>query len=70
MTNPMCMEGPVRELLPSFPQELIFTLPEGANPKGVKFLSTGKEANYKIEGRKLTLTVPSFLDHEVIAIDL
>jgi hypothetical protein len=70
MTNPMCMEGPVRELLPSFSQELTFLMPEGTKPRGVKFLSTGKPAEYKMEGRKLILTVPSFLDHEVAAIDL
>ena len=70
MTNPMCMEGPVRELLPSFPQELCFILPEGLKPSGVKLLSTGKPVEYKLEGRKLSLTIPSFLDHEAAAIDL
>jgi hypothetical protein len=70
MTNPMFMEGPVRELLPSFPQELCFNLPGDIKPREVKFLSTGKPAQYKLEGRKLSLTVPSFLDHEIIAVDL
>jgi hypothetical protein len=70
MTNPMYMDGPVRELLPSFPQELCFNLPEGINPREVRLLSTGNKVEYKLEGRKLTLTVPSFLDHEVVAIDL
>jgi hypothetical protein len=70
MTNPMCMEGPVRELLPSFPQKLEFMLPSGVKPKAVKFLSTGKSAEYKIEGQKLKLEIPSFLDHEVVAIDI
>jgi hypothetical protein len=67
MTNPMCM---VRELLPSFPQELCFILPENIKPREVKFLSTGKSAQYNLEGRKLSLTIPSFLDHEVVAIDM
>jgi len=70
MTNPMCMEGPVRELLPSFPQELCFNMPEGLKPREVKLLSTGKPVQYTFEGRKLKVTVPSFLDHEVIAVDL
>jgi hypothetical protein len=70
MTNPMCMEGPVRELLPSFPQKLSFNLPEGTKPREVKFLSTGKPVEYKLENGKISLTVPSFLDHEVVAIDL
>jgi hypothetical protein len=70
MTNPMCMEGPVRELLPSFPQELCFNMPEGLKPREVKLLSAGKPVQYKLDGQRLILTVPSFLDHEVIAVDL
>ncbi|MDR1565918.1 MAG: beta-galactosidase trimerization domain-containing protein [Treponema sp.] len=69
MTNPMCMEGPVRELLPSFPQELSLMLPEGLYPEKVRLLSTGNEIPYKLEGRKLIAHIPSFLDHEVLAID-
>jgi len=70
MTNPMYMQGPVRELLPSFPQELRLNLPEGVSPREVKFLSSGKTVQYKLEGHTLVLTVPSFLDHEAVAIDL
>ena len=70
MTNPMCMEGPVRELLPSFPQELSFNLPGGVKPREVKFLSTGKAVEYKMDDGKLSLIIPSFLDHEVVAVDL
>jgi hypothetical protein len=70
MTNPMYMQGPVRELLPSFPQELCFNMPEGLKPREVKLLSLGKPVQYRFEGQKLTVTVPSFLDHEVIAIDV
>jgi hypothetical protein len=69
MTNPMCMQGPLRELLPSFPQELTLVLPEGIKPAAVKLLSTGKPVQYKLEGRKLSLTVPSFPDHEIVAVD-
>jgi hypothetical protein len=70
MTNPMAMQGPARELLPSFPLELRFRMPRGEAVRGVKFLSTGKAASYTLEGGELCLTVPSFLDHEVVAIDL
>jgi hypothetical protein len=70
MTNPMFMQGPIRELLPSYPQEACLNLPEGIRPKEVKLLTTGKSAQYKLEGSKLSLTIPSFLDHEVVAIDL
>jgi hypothetical protein len=74
MTNPMYMQGPVRELLPSFPQELRLNLPEGVKPKEVKFLSSMETVRYKFEkhtqGHTLVLRVPPFLDHEVVAIDL
>jgi hypothetical protein len=70
MTNPMCMQGPARELLPSFPQELTLTLPEGVKPAAVKLLSTGQGVRYNLEGRKLSFTIPSFLDHEAAAIDI
>jgi hypothetical protein len=70
MTNPMFMRGAIRELVPSYPQELSLILPEGIKPALVQFLSTGQEAQYRLEGQKLKLHVPSFLDHEVIAIDI
>jgi hypothetical protein len=68
--NPMFMRGPVRELLPSFPQELTLILPEGLRPGAVKLLSTGDRLPCRVEGNRLSLTVPSFLDHEVVAIDI
>ncbi|MDR1046410.1 MAG: beta-galactosidase trimerization domain-containing protein [Treponema sp.] len=70
MTNPMHMQGPVREILPSFPQELMLVLPGGVKPIAVKLLSSGKNAQYKLEDGKLSLSIPSFLDHEVVAIDI
>jgi hypothetical protein len=70
MTNPMYMQGPVRELLPSFPQELCLNLPNGIRPRELKLLAAGKTVPYKLEGSKISLTIPSFLDHEVVAIDL
>ena len=69
MTNPMYMNGPVREILPSFPQEMSFNVPEGIKLREVKLLSTGEPVQYKIGERKLSLTVPSFMDHEVVVID-
>jgi hypothetical protein len=70
MTNPMFMQGPVRELLPSFPQEITVTLPEGVKAKTVTLLSKGQQAQFKQEGRKISCSIPSFLDHEVVAIDI
>jgi hypothetical protein len=66
----MYMEGPVREILPSFPQELCFNMPPGLKPRELKLLSSGKPVQYEFDGQKLKVAVPSFLDHEVIAIDL
>ena len=70
MTNPMYMRGPIRELIPSPPQELKFIVPKGLEPRALRFLSTGKDIEYRREGRKLFFQVPPFLDHEVIAIDI
>lgn len=70
LTNPMLMKGPCRELLPSFPQELSVSIPEGAAPKSVAFLSSGAKAKFSFKAGTLELIVPSFLDHEVVAIDL
>jgi hypothetical protein len=70
MTNPMFMRGAVRELIPSYPQELSLQLPGDIKPAGVFLLSQGKKASYTLENCSLKVQVPSFLDHEVIAIDL
>jgi hypothetical protein len=69
MNNPMYMQGPCRELLPSLPQELSINLPKGVKPKSVKLLSRGDSVEFKQNGRKLSLGIPPFLDHEIIAID-
>ncbi|MDR1902861.1 MAG: beta-galactosidase trimerization domain-containing protein [Treponema sp.] len=70
MTNPMFMRGAVRELIPSYPQDLSLVLPEGVKPVSVQLLSTGQQAPYRLEGRKISLRVPSFLDHELVAINI
>jgi hypothetical protein len=70
MTNPMYMQAPVREIIPSPPQELSVNLPEGAAVKGITLLSTGRKPVYKLEGRTLSLAIPPFPDHEVIAVDI
>jgi hypothetical protein len=67
LTNPMMMKGPLREFLPLPPQTVSVGLP--ARPKTVHFLVSGAAARWQYANGALTLTVPSILDHEVIAIE-
>lgn len=70
LTNPMAMKGPLREFIPSPPQRVSLRLPEGRKPKKVQLLVGGRAPRFEEAGGVLSLTVPSILDHEVIAIDL
>jgi hypothetical protein len=67
LTNPMMMKGPFRELLPVGPQTVRVRLPAGRGAKAV-LLVAGTEINPVFDGKRLSLVVPSVLDHEVIAI--
>jgi hypothetical protein len=70
LTNPMMMKGPFRELIPVDAQEVHLRLPQEAQMEKVRLLVSGKTPEYKIEAGIVALTVPSILDHEVIALDL
>ena len=70
LTNPMMMKGPVRELLPVGEQRIRLRLPEGAKPKQVRLLAADRKVRSQRSGPYLELTVPSILDHEVVAVDL
>ena len=70
LTNPMMMKGPLRELIPIGPQKVRVRLPSGRSPRRVHLLAANETPRVKRAGRYLTLTVPSILDHEVVAIDL
>jgi hypothetical protein len=67
LTNPMMMKGPMRELIPIGLQQSAFAFPRTAQCP-----STGSQPDSRLERTNgyLTLTVPSILDHEVVAIDL
>jgi hypothetical protein len=69
LTNPMMMKGPVRELIPVGPQEVRVCLPEGMRPKKVRLLAVEKSLRVERSGRYLRVSVPSILDHEVVAVD-
>jgi hypothetical protein len=70
LTNPMLLKGPVRELIPIGEQKVRLRLPAGASPKKVHLLAAEKTAHVQHHGSELTVTVPSILDHEIVAIDL
>ena len=70
LTNPMMMKGPIREPLLIGEQRVRVKLPDGAAPRGVKFLVSGQPAASRQTGAWLEVTVPSILEHEVVAVDL
>jgi hypothetical protein len=70
LTNPMTMKGPFRELIPVGEQRVTVRLPAGAKARRVQLLVAGREVPVAQEGTRLTVTVPSVRDLEVVAIDL
>ncbi len=70
LTNPMMMKGPLREFLPTPPQNVSVRLPDGAKAKKVQLLVSGQTPRVQVSNGTVSLTIPSILDHEVIAIDL
>jgi hypothetical protein len=70
LTNPMMMKGPLREFLPTPPQKVSIRLAAGAKVKKVQLLVSGATPRVQEASGGISLTVPSILDHEVIAIDL
>ena len=70
LTNPMMMKGPVRELIPVGPQRVQVRMPEGVKARRVRLLAAEVAPKVARSGQVLKFTVPSILDHEVVAIDL
>jgi len=70
LTNPMMMKGPFRELIPITEQKVRVRLPEGKKARKVQLLVSGRSPRVEESAGHLALTVPSILDHEVVAIDL
>jgi hypothetical protein len=70
LTNPMMMKGPVRELMPVGPQTVRLQLPGGRRAVAVHLLAAGRTVKPAWEGGRLVVTVPSVLDHEVVAVDV
>ncbi len=70
LTNPMALKGPVREFIPVAAQTVRLQLPAGVTPRGVRLLVAGGTPAFRQTGNLLEVTVPSVLDHEVVAVDL
>jgi hypothetical protein len=70
LTNPMMMKGPFREPIPVGAQQVRLKLPEGIRAKKVQLLVGGVTPRVEEAGGYLSLTVPSVLYHEVVAVDV
>ena len=70
LTNPMMMKGPLRELIPVSEQQVRLRLPDGARVSKVHLLAADRKPQFSQRGHELHITVPSILDHEVVAVDL
>jgi hypothetical protein len=66
----MMMKGPIRELIPIGEQQVRLRLPDGTRVKGVRLLAADRTLRAEHSGQYLSVTVPSILDHEVVAVDL
>ena len=69
-TNPMMMKGPIRELTPVGAQRVRLRLAAGERPARAKLLVSGKSVAAHVDRGYVEVTVPSVLDHEVVAVDL
>ena len=69
LTNPMMMKGPIREFLPVGEQRVRVKLPDDVSVQRVHFLVSKRSAESHQDGGWLEVTIPSILDHEVVAID-
>jgi hypothetical protein len=69
LTNPMMMKGPFRELISVGPQQVRVRLPANFRPGKVRLLASGHVPRVTRARGEIAVTVPSILDHEVIAID-
>ncbi|HUU16200.1 MAG TPA: beta-galactosidase trimerization domain-containing protein [Sedimentisphaerales bacterium] len=70
LTNPMMMKGPFREFIRIGEQKLQVKIPRGTKIKKIHLLVGDKSPDYETKDDIVSLTVPSILDHEVVALDL
>jgi hypothetical protein len=70
LTNPMAMKGPYRDFFPIGAQTLKLRLPPDIHTVRARLLVANKDVKIERASDGLILTVPSILDHEVVAIDI
>jgi hypothetical protein len=70
LTNPMMMKGPFRELIPIGEQKVQVRIPPDAKVKQIHMLVGDKTLTYETNDDQVSFTIPSILDHEVVALDL
>jgi hypothetical protein len=70
LTNPMTMKGPYRDFFPIGAQTIKVRLPSGVRASHVRLLVADRGVPFELSGSVLAVTVPSILDHEVVAIDV
>jgi hypothetical protein len=70
LTNPMAMKGPYRDFFPVGPQTVKLGVPDGTKIKNARLLVADRTIAIEHSGAMLTLTIPSVLDHEVVALEL
>ncbi len=70
LTNPMAMKGPYRSFFPVGPLTVKLHLPADTHAKRARLLAADTEAVMNLTGATLSVTVPSILDHEVVAIEI
>jgi hypothetical protein len=70
LTNPMTMKGPYRGFFPVGPQRLKLNLPADIQAKQARLLVADSSIPIERDGSAIALTVPSILDHEVVAIEI
>jgi hypothetical protein len=70
LTNHMAMKVPFRDFVPVGEQKVRVRLPNDARARKVHLLVARKNPHVQHNGAELTVTVPSLLDHEVVALDL
>jgi hypothetical protein len=69
LTNPMMMKGPIREPVSVGPHVVRVRLP-GEKSAHVRLLVAGTTVHPRRSGDWIEVTVPSVLEHEVVAVDL
>ncbi len=70
LTNPMMMKGPFRELIPVDAQRVRIRVPQGTKVKKVRLLVGDQTPKHQSRDGIVSLTIPSILGHEVVALDL